>query len=115
MWILGVTLVNMEQHPDTSKSLEHKLNLILAELEEIKALKNEPLCPWPATIRMPKTGERCPFTGYSRAKLYDLLKKRKIRAKSDKAHSEAETGICLILGSSLWKYIHSLPDYQPEE
>ena len=69
---------------------------------------------FPEFIRIPQNGELCPHSGFSRTKLYNLCRERKIRYKLEKSDDGNEKGIRLIVGQSLYNYLSGLPDYGDE-
>lgn len=63
----------------------------------------------PEFIRLPKTGDRCPFTGLSRATLNELILGSAAPVKSVVLRGRGSTrGIRLIITDSLFAYLHSL-------
>ena len=62
----------------------------------------------PATIRLPKSRDACPHTGYTRSFLWNLVQRGDVIAYKDST-LEGGRGIILIDFESLMEHIASLP------
>lgn len=63
----------------------------------------------PEYIRLPKAGALCPWTGLSRSKLWELLKKGDVHTICLRKHKTAKRGARLIKLASLLAYLDKLP------
>lgn len=82
--------------------MEKQNNLLLAKLDMMEDTKNDPVCPYPAFIRYPRSGQRCPHSGKSRTALWRLVDAGIIKTRND-------GGTVYICGKSLWRHMSGLP------
>lgn len=109
-WKYTNGVMQLEDIHSLLKDLKKDNEILRAEIIELRESGASKTSTFPETIRLPKSGTRCPHSGLSRTGLFRLYKSGKVRTKVLKTDPNNKTGTRLIVGSSLFAFLNRVPD-----